>query len=96
MGPFAIDFEGDFLVGEVLVRFDYFGLIGLPGGASGKEPTCQYRCMRCGFDPWVGKMPWRRPWQPTPVLLPGQSHGERSLMGYSPWGHKESATTEVA
>ena len=43
---------------------------------------------RCWFDPWVGKIPWRRKWQPTPVFLPGKSHGQRSLVGYSPWGHK--------
>ena len=48
-----------------------------------------------GFDPWVGKMPWRRNWQPTPVSLPGESHGQRSLVGYSPQGPKESDTTEV-
>ena len=47
-----------------------------------------------GFDPWVGKIPWRRKWQPTPVLLPGKSHGQRSLIDYSPWGCKESDTTE--
>ena len=41
-----------------------------------------------------GEIPWRRQWQPTPVLLPGKSHGQRSLVGYSPWGHKESDTTE--
>ena len=46
------------------------------------------------FDPWIGKIPWRRKWQPTPVLLPGESHGWRSLVGYSSWGHKESDTTE--
>ena len=40
------------------------------------------------FDPWVGKMPWRRKWQSTPVFLPGELHGQRSLAGYSPWGHK--------
>ena len=45
------------------------------------------------FDPWVGKIPWRRKWQPTPVLLPGKSHGQRSLVGYSPWGRKESDMT---
>ena len=39
-----------------------------------------------GFDPWVGKIPWRRKWQPTPVLLPGKSHGQRCLEGYRPWG----------
>ena len=46
------------------------------------------------FDPWVGKISWRRKWQPTPVLLPGKSHGWRSLVRYSPWGHKELDTTE--
>ena len=50
---------------------------------------------RCRFDPWVRKIPWRRKWQPTPVLLPGESHGQRSLVGYSPWGRKESDMTEV-
>ena len=47
-----------------------------------------------GFHPWVGKIPWRKKWQPTPVLLPGKSHGWRSLVGYSPWGRKESDKTE--
>ena len=51
---------------------------------------------RPSFDPWVGKIPWRRKWLPTPVCLPGESHGLRSLMGYNPWGHKESDTTEQA
>ena len=40
------------------------------------------------FNPWLRKVPWRRKWQPTPVFLPGEAHGQRSLMGYSPWGHK--------
>ena len=48
-----------------------------------------------GFDPWVGKIPWRRKWQPTSVLLPGKSHGQRSLVGYSPEGQKQSDMTEV-
>jgi len=47
-----------------------------------------------GFDLWVWKLSWRRKWQPTPVFLPGKSRGQRSLMGYSPWGCKESDTTE--
>ena len=62
---------------------------GFPGGPSGKELTCQ--CMRLnrrGFDPWVWKIPWRRKWQPTFVFLPGKSHGERNLAGYSLWGHR--------
>ena len=50
-----------------------------------KESACQ---SRRGFDPLVGKIPWRRKWQPTPVFLPGKSHGQRSLVGYSPWGRK--------
>ena len=51
---------------------------------------------RLRFDPWVGKIPWRRKWSPTPVFLPGESHGQRGLVGYSPWAHKESDTTESA
>ena len=52
------------------------------------------RCGRPGFNPWVGKTPWRRKWQSALVLVPGKSHGQRSLVGYSPWGRKESNTTE--
>jgi len=59
---------------------------GLTRWPSGKESICL--CRRRGFDPWVGKIPWRRAWQPTPVFLPGEFHGERSLVGYSLWGHK--------
>ena len=54
-------------------------------------------CLECGrprFNPWVEKFPWRRKWQPTPVFFPGESHGGRILVGYSPWGRKESDTTE--
>ena len=56
-----------------------------PSGAGGKEPT--YQCRRhkkSGFDPWFGTIPWGRKWQPTPGFLPGESHGQRSLAGYSP------------
>ena len=49
---------------------------------------------RPGFDPWLGKIPWRREWQPVPVILPGKSHGQRSLAGYSPRDHKELDTTD--
>ena len=53
-------------------------------GASGKEPACQFRRhKRCGFDPWIGKIPWRRAWQPTPVFLPGEPHKQRSQV--EPW-----------
>ena len=67
--------------------------LGLPQWRSGKKFTCQYR--RCRFDPWVEKIPWKRAWQPTSVFLPGECHGQRSLAGYSPWGCKESDTTEA-
>ena len=62
----------------------------LPRWLSGKESACQ--CRRHGFDLWVGKIPWRRKWQPTPVILLGKSHGEKSLAGHSPWGRKGSDT----
>ena len=53
---------------------------GFPGSTSGKEPVCQCRrCKRCGYDPRIGTIPWRRAWQPTPVFLPGKLHGQRSL-----------------
>ena len=52
------------------------------------------QCRRTRFNHWVGKILWRRKWQPTPVPLPGKSHGWRSVVGFSPWGHKESGTTE--
>ena len=69
---------------------------GFPGGTNSKEPACRCtRSKRHGFDPWVGKIPWRRKWQPTPVFLPGESHGQRSLVGYSPEGCTESDMTEV-
>ena len=70
--------------------------MGFPGGASSKEPTCQCRRhKRSKFDPWVRKIPWRRAWQPTPVFLPGESHGQRRLMGDNPRDCKESDTTET-
>ena len=60
-----------------------------PGGSYGKESACKSR-----FNPWVWKIPWRREWQPTLVFFPGGFHGQRSLAGYSPWGHKELDTIE--
>ena len=63
---------------------------GLPWWLSGKESTCQRRrCKRCGFNPWVGKNPWRRKLHPTPVFLSEQCQGQRSLCRlHNPWGHK--------
>ena len=70
--------------------------LGFPACGSGKEPICHCkRYRRHGFDPWVRKIPWRRAWQPTPVFLPRKSSEQRSLVGYSPWGHKQSDTTET-
>ena len=58
---------------------------GFPGGASGKEPACQYqRQKRRRFHPCIRKITWRRAWQPTPAFLPEESHGQRGLAGYSP------------
>jgi len=63
--------------------------VGFPGGTRDKELACQHRRhKRSRFDPWVGKIIWRRTWQPTSVFLPGESHGQRSLAGGSPWGHR--------
>ena len=65
--------------------------IGLPRWLSGKESACQCRtCRRHLFNPWFGKIPWRRNWQHTPVFLPGKSHGQRGLAGNSQQGHKKS------
>ena len=65
---------------------------GFPGGAGGKESAYQSR--RCWLGPWVRKILWRRAWHPPPVSLPGESHGQGSLVGYSSWGRKELDTTE--
>ena len=70
-------------------------MIAVVGGIRGEESACQRRKRkRCGFNLWVRKIPWRRAWQPTPVFLPGESHEQRSLADYSPWGRKELDTTE--
>ena len=69
---------------------------GFPGGSGGKEPAWQHRRLqRGGFYPWVRKIPWRRERQPIPVSSSGESHGQRSLVGYNPYGHKESDGTEA-
>ena len=77
---------------------DFFGVCMIyPDVLSSRESTCQCRRhRRCRFKPSIGKIPWRRKWQPTPVFLPGKFHGQRSLVDYSPWGHEESNMTEHA
>ena len=64
-------------------------ILAYQGGASGKEPTCQHRRhKRHKFDPWIGKIPWRRKWQPTPAILAWRITWTESLAGYTSWGHK--------
>ena len=70
----------------LIILAGLYALGGLPWWLSGKEPSCQ--CRRPGFNPWVRKVSCRRKWQPTPVFLPGKSHGQRILEGSSPWGRK--------
>ena len=68
---------------------------GFPGGLVVKNPPANAGDTRdTGSDPWVEKIPWRKKWQPSPVFLPGKSHGQRSLVGYCPLGHKESDKTK--
>ena len=69
--------------------------LGFPGGSELRIHLPCRRCRRLGFDPWVGKIPWRSSWQPTPVFSPEESHGQRSLMGCDPQGHREAGLTEV-
>ena len=79
---------------HICLVFIYFR--GLPRWCYWQRTHCQCRkCKRRGFDPWIGKIPWRRTWQPTPLFLPGESHGQTSLAGYSPMSRKESDRTEV-
>ena len=80
----------------LVFRFNHTAVLCFPYGTSGKEPIYQCRrYKRCGFDPRFGKTPWRRAWKPNPVLLPGEYHGQRSLEGYSPQGHRELDMTEA-
>ena len=68
---------------------------GFPGGPSGKESASSARDMRCGFDPWIGKFPWKREWLSTPFLAWRIPWTEEPGELYSPWGCKEFTTTEV-
>ena len=67
-------------------------LVGFPSGSDSRESD--YNVEDLGSIPGLGKIPWRREWQSTPVFLPGESHGQRSLVGYSPWDCKQSDMTE--
>ena len=70
----------------MLLLLSYYRLRGFPGDLDATESAW--------FDPWVGKSPWRREWLSTPLFLPGESHAQRSLVGYSPQGHEELDVTE--
>ena len=67
----------------------------LPSGPGAKTPCSQSWGPEPRLNPWVRKISWRKQWQPTPVILPGKSHGRRNPVGYSPWGRKESDTTSL-
>ena len=91
------------IVGKPTISAAFFLLIivlqilrGLPWWVSGRVHLQCRRRRRCGFNPWVRKIPWSRKWQPTAVFLLGKSPAQRSLAGYSPWGPKESDVTEQA
>ena len=90
---FYLLFESLFCMGVIFRVRDE---VGFPWGLSSEVCLRCRRHRRPRFDPWVGKKPWRRAWQPTPVFLPGDSHGRRSLVGYSLQGHKDSDMNEVA
>ena len=83
---------------NISVKTQLLNILGLGarGSASGKEPACQgSRHKRPRLDLWFGKISWRRKGQSTPVFLPGEYHGQRRLVGYSPWGGKELDKTEA-
>ena len=97
--------ENHFLKGFMAFAWMYIHLymyvcvcvcVRFPGGSDGNESAWNAGDpdLVPGLGPWVRKITWRRAWQLTPLFLPGESHGQRSLVGYSPWGRKESGTTE--
>ena len=91
----AIKMEG-LLIIHMTIWMNYQRMkLGFPGGAVVKNlPANAGDAGDSGFCSWVGKIPWRRKWQSTPAFMPGKFHGQRSLVGYGPWGCKESDTTE--
>ena len=88
----SLDVAQDHLTPILHAPYFSIGTGRVPWWLRGKSVCLQ--CRRPGFDSWVGKIPWRRKWPPTPVFLPGESHEWRSLVSYSPQGHKELDTTE--
>ena len=84
LGRMAMGLQRDTIEVTLLVM-----VLDFPDVSVVKNPPANAGGSGDGFDPCVRKIPWRRKWQPTPVFLPEESHGQRSLVGYSPWGHKE-------
>ena len=74
------------VIEQLPVSYLFYTWLGFPWWLNGKELT--YQCRNRGLDPWIGKIPWRREWQPTPVFLAGKFQGHKSLLGYSSQGHK--------
>ena len=89
-GLFLIQHELLFI--EVRGRLIVVAFLVVPSGSEGKASACN--AGDPGSIPGLGRFPWRRKWQPTPVFMPGKSHGWRSPVGYSSWGRKEAETTE--
>ena len=79
---------------KIIFQSSYTHTWGFSGGSVVKNPPANVGDTGDTFNPWVGKIPWRRKWQPTPVFFPGPSDGQRSLVGYSPWGSKEADPIE--
>ena len=81
----------NFLIECICILYTYiYTHMAFQGRASGKEPACQFRRLkRNALNPWVGNIPWRRAWQPTPIFLPGECYGQKRLVGYSPWGSQD-------
>ena len=90
--PFPWEWKSD------TIKMYLWFTLGLPRWCSGKESINlpMQEIQETWVQSWVGKIPWSRKWQPTPEILPEKSHGQRSLVGYSPWGHKELDTTDWA
>ena len=87
-----IRFVEHFLSLEMALLVMLYYSVGLSPWLRSRESTCH--CKGYALNPWIRDIPWRRKFQPSLVFLPGKSHGQRSLVGYSPWGHKESDMTE--
>ena len=81
------------LIVIIILQIYTYIKLGFPGGSAVKNPPSMQETKGHRFNPWVGKIPWRRTWQPTPVFLPGDSQTKESV--YSPWGGKELDTTEA-